>query len=274
MNNLTQTSKIRTVVLTRPLEQVDTIARALAFQGVQTIKFPLISICPVGDARPLYAAATQLANYALVIFVSPNAIHHALRYLPKHWPRSVPIGVVGSGSAQALAQYGVTSSSHRIIDPSVDLLETLHHDSEALALALEKTLGFNSLVGRKVLIVRAETGRMWLIEHLQAKGIEVETVAAYRRTLPCPTHEQWARVCEILNRPHAWWVTSSESLRHLDILATQHLQTTQYTKLKKAPMLITHPRIAESARALDFCTIAPTGFDEASIMGALRFLNR
>jgi uroporphyrinogen-III synthase len=66
-----------------------------------------------------------------------------------------------------------------------------------------------------VLIVRGESGRELMPDALRAAGAEVETVAAYRRSVPLLTPELAATLRRLAGRPNDWIVTSSEALRGL-----------------------------------------------------------
>uniref|UniRef100_UPI001F11B2AB uroporphyrinogen-III synthase n=1 Tax=Burkholderia sp. Ac-20379 TaxID=2703900 RepID=UPI001F11B2AB len=106
-----------TAVLTKPEGQSAALAAQLAAAGIDVFDFPLIDIAPVADPAPLDAAFARLHAYALVVFVSPNAIDRALARYNAIWPHSLPIGVVGPGSVAALARHGIAAPAHRVIAP-------------------------------------------------------------------------------------------------------------------------------------------------------------
>ncbi|GAB7522438.1 fused uroporphyrinogen-III synthase HemD/membrane protein HemX [Paraburkholderia sp. 2C] len=298
-----------TVVLTRPAGQSEALAARLAAEGVDTVAFPLIDIAPVADAAPLDAAFASLANYALVVFVSPNAIDCAFARFDAIWPHALPIGVVGPGSVAALARRGVEAPAYRVISPAAHGsvgddngnsgksgsdnkggsgnesgnessqtsadgngrdIDGGRFDSEGLYAALEATLGANAFEGKRVLIVRGDGGREWLADRLREAGAEVEAVAAYRRIVPEPSVRTWERVHALLaGEPHVWLVTSSEGVRNLSELARDHLTAGEIAQLKRAPFVAPHPRIAETARALGFDSITVSGAGDERIARAL-----
>jgi uroporphyrinogen III methyltransferase / synthase len=298
-----------TVVLTRPAGQSEALAARLAAEGVETVAFPLIDIAPVADAAPLDAAFASLANYALVVFVSPNAIDCAFARFDAIWPHALPIGVVGPGSVAALARRGVEAPAYRVISPAAHGsvgddngnsgksgsdnkggsgnesgnessqtsadgngrdIDGGRFDSEGLYAALEATLGANAFEGKRVLIVRGDGGREWLADRLREAGAEVEAVAAYRRIVPEPSVRTWERVHALLaGEPHVWLVTSSEGVRNLSELARDHLTAGEIAQLKRAPFVAPHPRIAETARALGFDSITVSGAGDERIARAL-----
>ncbi len=264
-----------TVVLTRPAGQSGALAKALHDAGIATIEFPLIEIAAADDTAPLRAALASLDQYALVVFVSPNAVDYAFASYDAIWPHALPIGVVGPGSVAALAQRGVQAPAYNVISPhaSADDSDGARFDSEALFAALEASLGETAFEGKRVLIVRGDGGREWLADRLREAGADVETVAAYRRLVPEPSIGAWSRVHALLSdeakTPSAWLVTSSEGVRNLAELAHDHLTASERTQLKRAAFVAPHPRIAETARGLGFDSITVSGAGDERIARTL-----
>ncbi|HXZ10432.1 MAG TPA: fused uroporphyrinogen-III synthase HemD/membrane protein HemX, partial [Paraburkholderia sp.] len=257
--------------MTRPAGQSAGLIEQLAQAHIQTLEFPLIDIADVADAGPLRAALASLEHYALVIFVSPNAVDRAFAYYDAIWPHALPVGVVGPGSVAALARHGVAAPAYRVISPSVAADDdTGRFDSEALFAALEASLGTGGFEGRRVLIVRGDGGREWLAERLREAGAQVETVAAYRRIVPEPSISAWARVHQLLSgEPHVWLLTSSEGVRNLEGLARDHLTAGEIAQLKRAALVTPHPRIAQTARGVGFDRITVSGAGDERIARAL-----
>ncbi|ASV96845.1 fused uroporphyrinogen-III synthase HemD/membrane protein HemX [Paraburkholderia aromaticivorans] len=260
-----------TVVITRPAGQSSELIARLAEVGLATLDFPLIDVAPVTDDAPLRAALSSLERYALVVFVSPNAVDHAFAHSDTIWPHALPIGVVGPGSVQALARHGVSAPAYNVISPPSGAdEEAARFDSEGLFAAIDMALGATNLEGKRVLIVRGDGGREWLAERLREAGAEVETVAAYRRLVPEPSIGGWARVHELLaGVPHAWLLTSSEGVRNLHELAQDHLTADEIVQLKRATLVTPHPRIAQTARALGFDSITVSGAGDERIVRTL-----
>ncbi|MEC4600984.1 uroporphyrinogen-III synthase, partial [Burkholderia vietnamiensis] len=145
-----------TAVLTRPDGQSAALAAQLADAGCDVLEFPLIDIAPLDDPAPLVAAFATLADYALVIFVSPNAIDRALAHYGAIWPNALPVGVVGPGSVAALARHGIAAPAHRVIAPQAGADGGVpRYDSESLFACIEAAFGgAQALAGKRVLIVR------------------------------------------------------------------------------------------------------------------------
>jgi uroporphyrinogen-III synthase len=134
---------------------------------------------------------SQLSEFALVAFVSPNAVHAVFSRLPL-WPRNLPIAVMGEGSRTALSEHGLNNANAMIISPT----NPDRTDSETLLEVLDLT----RLKGKEVLIVRGESGRELLADALRSQGVVVRQIAAYRRLAPVLTPTRKQRLSELLDR--------------------------------------------------------------------------
>jgi hypothetical protein len=148
------------VVITRPRQQAEPLARAVAALGRETVLLPLLEISPLADDANLRRVLGELASYTLVAFVSPNAIDAAFTHIGA-WPAGVDIAVVGEGSRAALAKHGI-GSEVRIHCPKDPAFSDSEHLLQALAL--------DQLAGRRVLVVRGEGGRELLPDALRQDG--------------------------------------------------------------------------------------------------------
>lgn len=251
----------RAVVITRPRAQAEPLAQAVRALGRRAAVLPLLEIAPLDDSAPLRAALDGLASCALVAFVSPNAVDAAFAHL-EGWPPGVPIGVVGEGSRAALARHGVTGENATIHCPPI----AASSDSEHLLASLD----LSAFAGRRVLIVRGESGRELMAETLRAAGAQVETVAAYRRSVPALTDALAAELGALLAQPNDWIITSSEALRGLAGLARQLDPATGVERLQAQHLIVPHGRIAETARALGCDRITLTGSGDARLLAAIQ----
>ena len=250
------------VVITRPIAQAETFAQRVAALGRSAIVFPLLEIKPLADPAPLHAALADLKRYAMVAFVSPNAID-ATFGIVKDWPRQVVLAVVGEGSKAALARHGLTSANAEIVSP-VDPTRT---DSETLL----QVLNLSALQGKRVLIVRGETGRELLADALRGAGIDVVQVAAYRRNAPELSAGLRMQLAELADSDNDWIITSSEALRNLLQMTKQVLGDAGVSKMLQQKLIISHMRIEETARALGFRNITLTGSGDEQLLAALQF---
>jgi uroporphyrinogen-III synthase len=248
------------VVITRPRAQADALAQAVARLGRTPVVLPLLEIAPIEDQSALRAALADLPAYALVAFVSPNAIDAAFACL-EAWPAGVPVAVVGEGSRAALARHGVTGDTTTIHCPP----DAANSDSEHLLASMD----LSRLAGRRVLIVRGESGRELMADTFRAAGALVDTVAAYRRSVPALDGALAGRLSALLAAPNDWIITSSEALRGLAALVRQLDPALGPARLQEQHLIVPHARIAETARALGCKRISLSGSGDARLVSAL-----
>jgi uroporphyrinogen-III synthase len=249
------------VVITRPRAQAAALARAVEALGRTAVVLPLLEIAPLADQSQLARVLAGLAEYAMVAFVSPNAIDAAFAHIGA-WPAGVPLAVLGEGSRVALARHGIDGGDVTIVSPP----DAAHSDSEHLLAVLD----LPALAGKRVLIVRGENGRELLADALRAAGVMVETVAAYRRSVPPLTPELAATLARLLERPNDWIITSSEALRGLVGLLREMDSDRAVAKMQQQHLIVPHARIAETARALGLACVTLTGSGDARLLAALQ----
>ncbi|MGJ9419833.1 uroporphyrinogen-III synthase [Massilia sp. CMS3.1] len=248
------------VVITRPRAQAESLARAVAALGRTPVLLPLLEIAPLADQSPLAAALADLERYALVAFVSPNAIDAAFAHL-EGWPRQVALAVLGEGSRAALARHGVDSGKATILAP----LDPARSDSETLLASLDLA----ALAGKRVLIVRGESGRELMAEGFSTAGAEVTVVPAYRRSVPALSPQLAAQLRALLDSPNDWIITSSEALRGLFALLRQ-LGDALVEQMQQQHVIVPHARIAETAQALGLARVTLTGSGDERLLAALQ----
>lgn len=242
----------KTIVVTRPRDQAGELAGAIAAQGGEALLFPLLEIGPPADPAPL--AATVLADYAVAVFISPNAVAYSLPALlaRQPWPAGLLPAAVGQGTVKALAAQGIAGC----------IAPTERFDSEAL-LALPE-LQAQRVEGKRIAIFRGDGGRELLADTLRQRGARVDCIACYRRSPPAsgvePLMAAWRA-----QRLDAITVSSSEGLRYLVDL----LDEPGRARLAATPLFVPHARIAENARALGLANIILTAPADAGIVAGL-----
>lgn len=249
------------VVITRPAAQATALAQRVAAAGHEAVVFPLLAIDPLADQTALRAALADVSCYALVAFVSPNAIDAACA-IRKTWPRNVTLAVVGEGSRAALARHGITDANATIVSPA----NTRRTDSQTLL----ETLDLDRLRGRRALIIRGETGRELLGDALRGAGMDVQQLVAYRRSIPPLNEDRRRQLLQLLDSDSLWIITSSEALRGLIGMAMQAGGRNAVVNLQQKRLLVPHERIEETARQLGFSSVALTGSGDEALLAALQ----
>ena len=241
----------RSIVITRPVGQAESLCSALAALGAEPLRFPLLTIVPVHDTAALEAMARRLGEFSLAFFVSPNAVNLGLDALLRGgaWPAGLAVATVGKGSEAALAARGF----RQVIAPASGF------DSESV-LALP-AFQAPEVAGKRVLILRGDGGRDLLGDTLLARGAEVEYLTCYHRRGPvddpAPLLER-ARS----GRLDALTLTSSEGLDYLQAMPGGDA-------LLGVPVFVPHPRIGERARQAGFARVNITAAGDSGLIDGL-----
>lgn len=238
------------VLVTRPAAQAAGWVQALRTAGLAAESWPLIEVVPAGhDAVcsawgcwPLYDAA---------MFVSANAVDYFFAQRPPglgppHGARP-RCWVTGGGSRDALLRHGVPQAS---IDLPAD--DAAQWDSEALwrVVAPSVTAGFRLLIVRgtqaeDATASQAGVGRDWFAQQVQDAAGVVDFVVSYARRAPQLSQDNVAHLRQAAVDGSVWLFTSSEAVANLQTLMAD-------TPWTQARCVVTHPRIAEAARAAGF----------------------
>ncbi len=238
------------VLVTRPLEQAESLARDIRHRGGVPTIFPGVAIEPV-IAGGLKRLPERLTNIDLVIFVSPTSVRIGLSALAEHYGpfQKLRVAAVGQSTAAELKKHGITE----IIVPG----------NSSGAQALAECPQLSQVSGWAILIVRGEGGNDTLESVLQGRGAAVTLFECYRRRLPDTTFSSVAPLIRD-GRIAAWMATSSEILDNLFRLAGE-----QGELLCKTPLFVNHPRVAASAFSRSVKVIFVTAGGDNGLVGGL-----
>lgn len=167
------------VLITRPRSQADLFANALAEAGFEPVFFPVIEIRPFEENLALDRAISKLSCYDWIVFTSINGVEIFFGRLPSSSPfrngvggKRIRVAAIGPKTAQAILDRGITP----------DFVP-----EEYVAEAIMPGLG--DLIGRWVLLPRAEIARKALPDAILKAGGVAHEIAVYQ-TLPAkPDHE-------------------------------------------------------------------------------------
>lgn len=236
------------IVVTRPREQAHELIQGIERLGGRALLFPLLEIEAVPDAQALRQQLTLLKLTDLAIFISPNAVRYGMAAIEAAGGllATLKVATVGQGSTKALREHGVG----QVIVPAE------RFDSEGL-LALPE---LQNMAGKRVMILRGDSGRELLGDTLKARGATVEYVSCYlRRKHPVDGAALLAA------KPAAITVTSSEALVHL----WASLQEAAKTALAAMPLFVPHARIAELARQQGWTNIIVSASGDDGLIASL-----
>ena len=159
----------RTVLVTRPAERNEGLARRLEALGARVEARPTIALEPPGDLDPARRALMKLPTYDWLLFTSPSGVRFffllAQRVLGRVPKIDNAVAAIGPSTARALKRAGVR--------PRV-----VADNSSAEGLA--EDLGGQVQQGQRVLLVRPEVAREVLPAALRSAGALVDAVPFYR----------------------------------------------------------------------------------------------
>jgi len=229
----------RPVLVTRPVHEAAAWVQALQAAGWPAEALALLEISPALDPAALQQAQCQAADCDALMFVSAQAVRHFCG--PDRPLGAARCWAPGPGTAAALQAAGVPLE--RIDQPPPHAAQ---FDSEALWTVVQPQLR----PGHRLLVVRGlspdgRSGRDWLEQQCLAQGGQVLSCVAYRRCAPQWDAATAQRVRERVRSGAVWVFSSSEAMQHLRQLLPGQ-------SWAQSLALVSHPRIAASARQLGF----------------------
>jgi uroporphyrinogen-III synthase len=196
------------VLVTRPAHQAAGLCRRIEAAGGVPVRLPMIDIAPPGDPQAAQQALDAALDADWLIFTSANAVDGALALRPALLDRSrARIGAIGPATAAALARAGRSADLAPIGDFRSETL--LQHPDLA------------QVAGRRVVVVRGESGRALLGDTLQARGALLTYAGVYRRVRPAIPAADVERVLTVPCVPELLVFTSPEALANLFALVPE-----------------------------------------------------
>ncbi len=220
------------VISLRPSGSHGPVQRAAAALGARVLPLSTLDLVQVEAGAALDAA---LAG-ELVVVTSPAAVEFAHRQRPLAARAGQRWLAVGSGTAEALQQVGISGVGMPVGRP----------DSEGL-LALTE---LQAPAGRSVGVITAPGGRGLIAETLGQRGARVHLAEVYRRVAVVPTAAQLASLAA-LPGTSALLVSSAEAFDGL----WGTLAEPARAQLRARPAVASSPRLAAMLAAQGFAAI-------------------
>lgn len=249
------------VIVTRPAAPGQRLALALRRHGCDVAWWPAFDILPPVDETPVRQALDRLADYDLALFVSPNAVHATAERLSGEWPVGTVIGAVGASTREAALSELPGAANASIVAPD----DADESGSEGFWRAWQAS----GRTARRVLLLRAATGRDWIVDQFRSEQAEVDALAVYnRRNHHLPEGE--------LSRLRTWMqqggvpvviVSSAEAVGA--ILEQVRGVEGAVEWLQAGRAIATHPRVARRLQAAGFPDVATADNDDSSVIGKL-----
>ena len=245
------------ILVTRPREQSEALQTLIDNAGGKAISLPLLEIEPRIDAESKQRCQF-ISGYDWVIFISQNAVRHALSLLPaNNWTDSTAVAAVGTSTANALRQAGFP----------VDIHPNESMNSEGLLQALSS----EALNAKKILIIRGVGGREALAEGLRERQALVDYAEVYARHCPEVSSTQLSQILEA--GLDAISIASGETLQNLAaIIKEAELNDSQKQQLRSCPLIVVSERIKNLAKQLGFTgeVVVAAEPDNAGLLKAIQ----
>ena len=158
----------RTVLVTRPEQQIEPTATRLRQLGANVLHQPAIEISEPRNWAPVDAAIRRIDDFDWLVFSSSNGVHFFLKRLfalglDLRALGGVRLAAIGPATVDALAEYHLQAD----VQPE-------SYRAEALAEALAP-----GAAGQRFLLARASRGREVLSEMLAKAGAAVTQIVVY-----------------------------------------------------------------------------------------------
>lgn len=246
----------KTILVTRPLAQGQTLCEQLQGRGFVARHIPVMMTAPLQDEHSITHIRTcfsVLEKYDGIIIVSLNAAEQALPWFARYPLRArQQVFAVGKSTADFLQKSPMLAEHTPVMYPLQQM------DSEGL-LALP-ALAVERVQGKPFLLLRGEGGRELIAHTLVARGAVVTACPLYRRLIP-REHATSLQAC--LPTVDLIVINSAESLENFLQLAGRVAATDKI-------LVVPGKRVAAAARAAGFQhIIVASNATDAAILDAI-----
>ena len=197
------------VINTRPVERAASLTQHLQAAGLVVVEMPMLTLRPrpTTDIDIALMHQWMAGEYKALVIVSPTAAasglvawqsldHEKRKYKAKDGNDKYvqrfseglslpsPLVAVGEATAAEFSQVRIDTTSYQILQP-----ETANNEG---MLAMPEIDSLQA--GDKLLIWRGLGGRRLLVDTLQARGVHIDSIAWYERTMPIDAmaeYQQW-----------------------------------------------------------------------------------
>lgn len=227
------------ILITRPSHQAQGLIQLLSDKGASLLLFPTLVIHPAADSAHLNVQIREQYQADWNIFISPNAVDHALPLLKNQGllnKMSGKFAAVGAGTRDSLANYGIT--------------DVIYPLSEVGAEALLHALAPESLAGKHVVIFKGDSANETLEEGLKVRGSIIHPIVCYERK---HSQDDPQPLVHALEHDHLDIIitTSGDGLRALVKIIPEFLHEALFMR----PVVVVSERIREIASTLGFTSI-------------------
>lgn len=258
---MTKKNNTLNVLITRPAQKTQSLAKLLASINIASVNQPLFDYQPLANYQ---TSKHLLTNNSIIIFVSVSAVEFANQmFSVNHWQYKAIIAV-GKATQEALQQLGVNN----ILYPEQENSEGL------LALPILK----QNFCNTPITIIRGASGREYLAEQLTKQGANVTYLESYQcvwRPLADNIDKQWFKA-----KINCIVVTSNAILEKLIQLTQAQQKQSEISPLitywrNQCIWVVASKRIANTAKKNGLShVIISNGANESAIITTLKQIKK
>jgi len=233
-----------TLWLTRPVGQAKDLSKMLEQQGARVFHLPLMKIESLPQDKKLAKKIKKLDQFDMAFFVSTNAAQIGMELIESQFvslPKEIKYFSPGPTTASVLQSYGL-----EVAYPEKAM------STEALLILPEirKVLQAKSSKKKRAVIFRGTGGRELLANALRSKGVDVEYIELYKRTLP-EYKESYLKDILKNKTPNGIIFSSAEAIYNFTVLFEKI-----YPAYRDVPIFVSSLRLKELAHKIGFKTIS------------------
>lgn len=172
----------KTIILTRPEYEADSIKQSLMSEGFDVLSFPLIEIKPLSISEQSLSIFQQIADFKQIVFTSKNGVSFFFEQLKStNDIKNARFACIGKSTAQTLEAYGFKAKliGTRTAAEFLPLLQNQFVNPNEKLLLIQGKLADNILLtGLQTL---CPTTRLDLYDTLPVKDYPTELVERVRK---------------------------------------------------------------------------------------------
>jgi uroporphyrinogen-III synthase len=249
------------VIVTRPAAPGQRLVAALRRRGADVAWWPAFDIKPPANETAVRRALAKLASYDLALFVSPNAVLATAERLDTDWPSGTVIGAVGASTREAALSELRGVGQATIVAPD--------EGDESGSEGFWRAWRASGRQARRAVLLRAATGRDWIVDQLRATGAEVDVVAVYDRRPHRLEEGERSRLRAWMAREDAPITVVSSTEAVAAILEQVNAVDGAADWLRRGHAVATHPRVAQRLHEVGFLEVETSAPDDCTVIGKL-----
>lgn len=233
-----------TLWLTRPVGQARNLTKLLEERGAKVFHLPMMEIEALPQNKALEKKVKKLDQYDMAFFISTNAAQIGMELIETFFPelpKEVEYFSPGPITAKVLQSYGL-----KVAYPE----KPMRTEGLLILPELRKILQNKSKKQKRAIIFRGKGGRELLANTLRSKGVDVDYVELYKRSLP-EYKENYLKDILQTKKPDGIIFSSAEAIHNFTFLFEKIFPS--YTKF---PIFVSSPRLETIAKDIGFETIS------------------